>query len=96
MWDESVIQVARCFVDNQSTIREVAKKLHISKSGVHLKLRQLLEYPEIYYKEQELAARVDELITKNKQERHMRGGNRTKQIIAELKEKKLRQTLANN
>ena len=96
MWNETVVAVAQCFVEGQSTIREVAKKMHIPKTTVHLKLRELLEHPGVYHKEKELAIEVNKLIAKNKQERHMRGGNKTKQMLAELKEKKLREKIANN
>lgn len=96
MWNETVVEVARCFVEGQSTVREVAKKMHIPKTTVHNKLRELLEHPGIYYKEKELAIKVNELIMKNKQERHMRGGDKTKQMLAELKAKKLREIEENS
>lgn len=85
VWDETVIEVARYFVDNKSTVRKVEKAINMSKSTVHYKLQQLLNSPNVYYKEKKLAQKVEKLIEKNKQERYMRGGNATKQKYKKLK-----------
>lgn len=79
-------QVAICYVSTNSTIREVAKIMHISKSSVHKKLNDflLLEHQSGYYTQ--LAHKVRKLIEQNKQEKHIRGGIATKNKFLKSKE----------
>lgn len=64
------------------TIRQAAKKFCISKSTVHKDVTEVL--PE---EDKELAARVAEVLMKNKKERCVRGGIATKAKYAKMKAK---------
>lgn len=60
-------------VDNQATVRSTAKKFGISKSTVHKDVTQKLKHENpLLYKQ------VVKVLEKNKNERHIRGGNATK------------------
>ena len=61
-------------VDTGATVRATANKFGISKSTVHKDLAYKLKIinPSIY-------TRVKEILDKNKSERHLRGGEATKQ-----------------
>ena len=61
-------------VENNLTVRAVAKKFNISKSTVHKDVTQVLKKvnPALY-------ANVKRVLDKNKQERHLRGGEATRQ-----------------
>lgn len=56
-----------------ATVRETAKKYSISKSTVHKDVTERL-----YYCDRELYKDVQQILMKNKSERHMRGGNATR------------------
>lgn len=60
-------------VANQTTVRATAKKFGISKSTVHKDVTQILKrYNKTLY------AEVKKVLDLNKQERHLRGGEATK------------------
>ena len=60
-------------IENEATVRSAAKKFGFSKSAVHKDITtRLMEIDPI------LAARVKEVLEKNKAERHIRGGLATK------------------
>lgn len=61
-------------VDTGATVRATANKFGISKSTVHKDLAYKLKIinPSLY-------TRVKEILDKNKSERHLRGGEATKQ-----------------
>ncbi len=60
-------------IENNATVRAAAKKFGFSKSAVHKDVTtRLLDIDPI------LAARVKEVLEKNKAERHIRGGLATK------------------
>ena len=60
-------------IENESTVRAAAKKFGFSKSAVHKDITtRLMDIDPI------LAARVKEVLEKNKAERHIRGGLATK------------------
>ena len=71
---------ARCvilgsyLVENGTTIRETAREFKISKSTVHKDVTQVLRRinPQLY-------EQVQIVLEKNKDERHLRGGEATKQ-----------------
>ncbi len=71
---ERCVIMATYMVENQSTVRKVASKFGISKSTVHKDITKNLKRtnPDLYIK-------VQEILNKNKQERHIRGGEATKQ-----------------
>lgn len=60
-------------VEKNKTIREIAKELNVSKSTVHNDLREKL--PKVNL---ELSNKVNEILNIHKQERHLRGGESTK------------------
>lgn len=60
-------------VEKNKTIREIAKELNVSKSAVHKDLREKL--PKVNL---ELSNKVNEILNIHKQERHLRGGESTK------------------
>ena len=70
---ERCVILASYLVENQSTVRAVASKFGISKSTVHKDITKTLKninHP--------LYNEVQEVLAKNKQERHLRGGEATK------------------
>lgn len=78
---DRVTDVGNYIIQTQSTIRKTAAKFKISKSTVHKDLSERL--PEI---NPELAYKAKQIMDKNKAERHLRGGNATKNKY--LKQKK--------
>lgn len=70
---ERVLEGAAIIVQDKATVRETAKKLHVSKSTVFKDMtdRLPLVNGEIY-------SEVRQVLDLNKDERHMRGGMATK------------------
>ena len=66
-------------IENNSTVRNVAKQFGISKSTVHKDITQNLKNinPELYNQ-------AKEILEKNKKERHLRGGEATRQKFLKL------------
>lgn len=71
--DERVLELARYIIETDATVRATGAKFGISKSTVHkditLRLRQL---------NHALYLQVEKVLQKNKNERHLRGGEATK------------------
>lgn len=67
-------ELARYLVENRATVRAVAQRFGISKSTVHKDITQTLEKinPPLY-------EQVKAVLDVNKSERHLRGGEATKQ-----------------
>ena len=61
-------------LENKTTVRATAKKFGISKSTVHKDITYKLKNTN-----KELYTQVQELLAINKNERHIRGGEATKQ-----------------
>ena len=78
--EERIIAEAWCLYENELTVREVAKRFKVSKTTVHTDMRKKL--PRIMNL---LAIEVDKILTKNKAERHIRGGEATKRKYSSLK-----------
>lgn len=75
-----IIEEANYIISTNKTIRDVAKYMKVSKSTVHKDLHErLLEIDEKLYE------KVDAILQKHLQIRHINGGNATK-----LKYEKLR------
>ena len=72
--DDRACQLAVYIVENSATVRAAAKHFGISKSTVHKDLQQRLPKcnPGLY-------AQVLQVLTINKQQRHIRGGMATRQ-----------------
>lgn len=70
---ERCVILASYLVENKSTVRAVASKFGISKSTVHKDITQNLKRVNkpLYYE-------VQSVLEKNKKERHIRGGEATK------------------
>ena len=73
-YEERCVRLASYLVDNKTTVRKVAAHFGVSKSTVHkditLKLKNV---------NRSLYEQVKEILNINKQERHIRGGEATKQ-----------------
>lgn len=78
---ERCVQMATYMIENESTVRGVAKRFEISKSTVHKDITVNLKRinPELH-------AQVKKILEINKQERHLRGGEATKQKFLNAKE----------
>ena len=78
---ERCVSLGRYIVDNGATVRSAAKVFGISKSTVHQDITSRLEKVN-----PALQKKVKEVLEKNKQERHIRGGMATKKKYSELRE----------
>ena len=75
-----VIYQAKIMLDNKLTVREVAKIIGLSKSTIHKDLTEKLKsIDEFLYDE------ITELLEYNKNIRHIRGGQKTKEKYENLK-----------
>ena len=83
------IEMRRCemlgqyMIDNKSTVRDTAKRFGVSKSTVHKDVTARLKLCNNVLYDQ-----VREILDENKSERHLRGGEATKnkyKLKAELK-----------
>ena len=72
--EERAIQIANYIIERDATVRQTAKAFGVSKSTVHKDVteRLLLINPA-------LAAKARKVLDINKSERHIRGGNATKE-----------------
>ena len=73
-------QVAIYMIENRSTVRSAAKYFGISKSTVHKDVSKSLKRinPSLYEE-------IEKLLWENKSERHIRGGEATRQKYASKK-----------
>ena len=82
-------QIKRCevlaqyIVRHQATVRDTAARFGISKSTVHKDVTTVLKQEN-----RSLYEEVKEILEKNKQERHLRGGEATKKKYREKGRKK--------
>ena len=80
---ERCVVLASYLVEKQATVRAVATKFGISKSTVHKDITKNLKNvnPPLYYE-------VQGVLEKNKKERHIRGGeatkNKYKQVVKQV------------
>lgn len=70
---ERCVLLATYLIENKSTVRAVAAKFGVSKSTVHKDITANLKRVN-----PELCAQVKEILEKNKNERHIRGGEATR------------------
>lgn len=70
---ERCVVLGSYIIETGDTVRAVAKKFGISKSTVHKDVTQTLKRMD-----RSLYERVKLILEKNKQERHIRGGEATK------------------
>lgn len=72
--EERVLNTANYIIDHNATVRQAAKQFGVSKSTVHKDVRErLLEISP------SLAGDVQAVLDENKSERHIRGGQATKE-----------------
>ena len=76
---ERTLQVASYIADTQETIRQAAKVFNLSKSTVHNDLSKRLASVDSQMYEQ-----VKKILDKNFEEKHIRGGEATKNKYKEL------------
>ena len=71
--EERACELAVYMIETGATVRSTAKHFHLSKSTVHKDISQRLEpyNPALY-------AKARQILDRNKQERHIRGGMATK------------------
>ena len=72
--EERACELAAYIIDTRATVRAAAKKFGISKSTVHKDLSERLEYIN-----RPLYLQVKEVLDFNKSERHIRGGQATRE-----------------
>lgn len=78
--NDRVINAAHVMLEGRLTVRDVAKKIGISKSTVHKDLTEkLAKINRNLYEE------VSELLLYNKKIRHIRGGQKTKEKYLKLR-----------
>ena len=80
--NERSIIIAEYIIEHDSTVRNAAKIFGISKSTVHKDVTVILKK-----RNSALAHEVKKVLEKNKNERHIRGGEATKKKYLKLKEK---------
>lgn len=78
--EERAIQLAHYIIETHATVRQTAKKFGVSKSTVHKDITVRLR--GINY---ELHQAVQQVLEINKKERHLRGGQATKEKYAKMK-----------
>ncbi len=80
--EERAILFAEYIIAHKSTVRETAKVFNISKSTVHKDVAERL-----WEINQTLAKSVENVLSENKSDRHIRGGQATKEKYKKLKAK---------
>ena len=77
------IELGEYIVENKTTVRQTAKVFGISKSTVHIDVtKRLGESAPL------LAGKVNEVLQSNKSQRHIRGGEATREKYRLIKGKK--------
>lgn len=80
---ERCVLLANYLIENDSTVRAAAARFGISKSTVHKDVTQVLPHVN-----KALYLHVKEVLDKNKRERHLRGGQATKNKYLSQNEQK--------
>lgn len=75
--EERVLMIGAYIIEEGATVRQAAKQFGISKSTVHKDATERLEQINL-----RLAQEVRKVLDLNKSERHIRGGQATKQKYA--------------
>ncbi len=79
--EERALRLGEYIVENKDTVRRTAAKFGISKSTVHKDVTDRLRVINPY-----LYREVGLVLERNKMERHVRGGEATKQKYLQMKE----------
>ena len=77
---ERCVQLATYLVENQTTVRAVANRFGISKSTVHKDITETLKNVN-----KSLYCQAKVVLEQNKKERHIRGGEATKNKYKNMK-----------
>ena len=81
--DKRCVEIGEYIRDTGSTVRRAAAVFGISKSTVHIDVtKRLYDADRIIYND------VKAVLEKNKAQRHIRGGNATKEKYSKLKKNK--------
>lgn len=72
--EERVLQIGEYIIKSNATVRQAAKEFGVSKSTVHKDVTERLEAVNA-----SLAAEVKKVLDVNKAERHLRGGEATRE-----------------
>lgn len=72
--EERVLQIGEYIIKSNATVRQAAKEFGVSKSTVHKDVTERLEAINA-----PLAAEVKKVLDVNKAERHLRGGEATRE-----------------
>lgn len=81
--EERTITLSEYIVEHRTTVRDTANAFNISKSTVHKDVAE-----RIWQIDKALAKKVKNVLSYNKADRHLRGGNATKHKYEILKENK--------
>ena len=76
-----VMQAAEHILETGATVRACAAKFGVSKTTIHKDMRDRLPLMD-----EELCAQVDAVLRKNLSERHLRGGDATREKFQRLRE----------
>lgn len=77
--EERVMELAHYIIENKSTVRATAKRFNVSKSTVHKDVSErLLRLNPV------LSKSVQNVLNENKSERHIRGGQATREKYMKL------------
>jgi putative DeoR family transcriptional regulator (stage III sporulation protein D) len=79
---ERAVEIASYIVEEKQTVRNAAEHFGVSKSTVHKDITQKL--PET---DKALYRKVRRVLDVNKAERHLRGGQATKEKYSEIKKR---------
>lgn len=79
---ERAVEIASYIVEEKQTVRNAAEHFGVSKSTVHKDITQKL--PET---DKALYQKVRRVLDVNKAERHLRGGQATKEKYSEIKKR---------
>lgn len=80
--DMRAVMLAEYVIEHNATVRGTAKIFSVSKSTVHKDITERLKEVSL-----PLYERVGEVLKKNKEERHIRGGNATKEKYRKINSK---------
>ena len=72
--EERAVEIAKYIIDNNATVRQIAKQFGISKSTVHKDVTERLSQVN-----PTLAREARKVLDVNKSERHIRGGLATRE-----------------
>ena len=81
--EERAISLAQYIIENEATVRQAAAQFGVSKSTVHKDITTRLKHLN-----RVLFIQVQQVLSKNKNERHIRGGLATREKYRSARAKK--------